>query len=188
MIQGKQETFIRKPSSNSESDFHIEEGMAILLQSDIFSMLFQPLFEENKINLRYLGDCIQEYIRSLMNHDIQVQNSLQILLANIFLKINDFEKLQKLLQYRILADSFEMSILLIEASNQFSAAFHLAVDMIHRLNSHDKLIDMLIEKKFMFEALQIMNHQNSSKLDIIKFITKCQQGGDEKIILIITRF
>ena len=182
----KQDAFPRKFSSNSESDFKIEEGMTILLQSDVFSMLFQPLFEENRINLVYLEHCVLSYMRALMNQDIQVQQNLQLLLARIIIKTNDFEKLKQLLQYHILSDSLEMVTLLINIATQFPMAFYLAIDMMFRLKSFDKLIDALIEKNYMLEALQVMNYKNASKLDIMKIIAKCQEGGDEQMISTLT--
>ena len=160
--------------------------MTILLQSDVFSMLFQPLFEENRINLVYLEHCVLSYMRALMNQDIQVQQNLQLLLARIIIKTNDFEKLKQLLQYHILSDSLEMVTLLINIATQFPMAFYLAIDMMFRLKSFDKLIDALIEKNYMLEALQVINYKNASKLDIMKIIAKCQEGGDEQMISTLT--
>ena len=175
----------RKSSFNSESDFKIDEGMTLLLQSDVFSLIFLPLFEENTVNLNYLASCVQVYIKSLIEQDIQVQSNVQLLLAKIMTKTGRFSELQQFLQYRIIADSNEMIGFLLGIRKMHKNAFFLAVDMMHRMKNQDRTIDTLIENNFLFEAIKALELKNFSRVDILKIITKYQHEEDEQFIMMI---
>lgn len=180
---GKFPSFTRKPSSSSESDFKVEEGMIVLLQSDVFSLIFQALYEDGTVNLLYLSQCIQEYIRSLVMQDIQVQQNLYMLLIKVLIKGKYIERLKQLLQYRVVPDSLELAGLLVSDPK----SFQLAVDMMFRLKTFDKLVDVLIEKDFVFEAMKTMGYKNPQKVDIMKVISKCQQENNGQVLVMITQ-
>lgn len=183
----KQDLQPRKNSYSSESDLKVDQGSTILLQSDIFSILFQPLFEEGIVGLDYLSLCIQEYLRSLINQDIYIQQTLQVLFVRVLLKSNQFIKVQQLLQYHIVSDSLELVKALLEVSRVHHSAFVIAIDMMYRLKAYDSLIDFLIDSDFFYEALKTMEYKNPSKLDILKFIAKSQQTGDQQTVLMANK-
>lgn len=177
----------RKYSSNSESDMKIEEGMTVLLQSDVFLILFQPLFEENSVPMQYFILVIQEYMRSLILQDLQVQQNIQILFVKLLLKSENYIMLQHQLQLRIISDSSELATLLLANSTKYPNFFQMAVDILYRIKALEKLIDTLIGANLIYEAVKIMQVRNAEKVDIMKIIKKCEETLDEKMMFTLTR-
>ena len=66
----------------------------------------------------------------------------------MLIRANNFEKLKHLLQYNVIPDSVEMTVLLVAFSKSTFATFQLAIDMMHILKTYDKLIEALIDKAY----------------------------------------
>ena len=92
-----------------------------------------------------------------------MQLNFYLLLARILIRSNNFEKLKYLLQYHVIPDSVEMTVLLVALSKSTFATFQLAIDMMHRLKVYDKLIEALIDKSYFFEALQAISIRHHRK-------------------------
>lgn len=184
----KSDMYMRKLSTSLEPDLKIDEGMVVLFQSDMFSVLFQALFEENFVKHEYLSSILREYIHSLIDLDIDVQSSLQLLLARMLIKSGDLRSLQDLVEYSAFTDSYEMVNLLIQLIPSYYMAMQLSVDMLFRMRYHEKLIDIILEKDFIYETLCLLYKVSYPRFDIRKLLGKCEEIGDEQMTLVVTQF
>ena len=145
----------------NETDSSRENGPALILQSEMMNYVFQPLCDELMFDSGYFSLCIQEYVRSLINEDIQIQHNFQMLIAKVFIRTQNYQKLQEYLQYHIIKDSMDIAFLLIGNVKVFNSGFLIAVDMLHRLKAFQKLSDLLFEHSFQFEGHKILENLNS---------------------------
>lgn len=182
------ENYSRKNSLNLEPEIKPSEGMVVLFQSDVFSVLFQSLFEENTVKLPYLACVLQEYIHSLVDLDIEVQNSLQLLLARILVKSGNLITLENLLHFGVLTDSYEIINLLIQIVPIYANALQIGVDMLFRMRYFEKLIDVMLYKNFVYESLSLLAKVSYPRFDIRKLLSKCEEIGDEQLTLVVTQF
>ena len=184
----KSDLYTRRFSSNMEPELKVEEGVVVLYQTDVFSILFQVLAEEDMVRTDYLASVLQEYIRSLVELDIEVQSSLQLLLARLLIKAGDLLGLQNLVMYTAFTDSYEMVNLLVGLIPRFYNALQLSVDMLFRMRYHEKLIDIMLDRDFVYETLSLLAKVSYPRFDIRKLLGKCEEIGDEQMTSVVTQF
>ncbi|OMJ67741.1 hypothetical protein SteCoe_35020 [Stentor coeruleus] len=184
----KNDMYSRRLSFNLEPELKVEEGTVVLLQTDVFNVMFKFLFEENHVKLDYLAAVLQEYIRSLTYFDIEVQSAHQLLLAKILVKAGLFNKFQDLIIYSAVSDSYEIVNYLISLIPIHYNSLQLSVDMLFRLRAYEKLIDLSLDKNFIYETLMLLTKNAYPKFDIMKLLSKCEECKDEQLTSVVTQF
>ena len=187
-IGSKNDLYNRKLSINLEPELKIEDGMVVLFQSDMFSVIFQALFEENLMKTEYLAAVVEEYCHSLVNLDIEVQSSLQLLLARMLVKSGNWIRLESLLIYHTFSDSYELVNFLIQLIPTHYNALQFSVDMLFRIRHFEKLVDVMLDKDFVYESLTLLAKVSYPRFDIRKLLAKCEEIGDEQLTIIVTQF
>ena len=162
--------------------------MVVLFQSDMFSVIFQALFEENLMKTEYLAAVVEEYCHSLVNLDIEVQSSLQLLLARMLVKSGNWIRLESLLIYHTFSDSYELVNFLIQLIPTHYNALQFSVDMLFRIRHFEKLVDVMLDKDFVYESLTLLAKVSYPRFDIRKLLAKCEEIGDEQLTIIVTQF
>ena len=187
MSLSKSDLYTRRLSTSLEPELKIGEGSVVLFQSDIFS-IFLSLVEDNTVKTEYLASLLQEYIRSLTNLDIEVQNSIQLLLARMLIKCSNFLAFQDLVLYNIFTDSYEMVGFLAQLIPNYDNALQLSIDMLFRMRYNEKLIDVMLDKDFVYETLNYLSKVSYPRFDIRKLLAKCEEIGDEQMTYVVTQF
>jgi len=135
----------------------------------IFKPLISTQFPANgkeHENEVYFSSVMLEYIHSLIELEIPVNPSIQLLCIDYIIESNQLQRLQSLLQGRTFIDSIEFAERLInaaEVNNEFSQAVQMAIDMYHRLNKYERVIELLLKEKRVE--------------DVIKYVEKLQLKG-----------
>ena len=146
---------------SSESELKLDSGETVMLQADAVSLVFGPLAGEGESDKDYLMQVIMEYVRSLVECEIQVHGSLQLLLVKVAIKEQAFPLLEALIQGQILSDSRELASMLMavsspQAGGQYPALFPLALDMMKRLGLQEDMMDVLLANKMVYEVMMTM--------------------------------
>ena len=142
----------------SDPELKLASGETVMLQADVLSLLFAPLVSDFETDLDYLLQVMMEYQRSLIDYDIQVHNSLQLLIAKVAIKAEAFPLLEGLVQGQAVSDSRELASMLLAISSpnagaRWPALFPLALDMMRRLQLHEDLMDVFLAHKMIYEAM-----------------------------------
>ncbi len=178
---------------STELELKIETGMTVLLQSDMFTLVFKPLFDEHKIDYNYLTAVLLEYQRSLIDQDIQVHQNLQLLLARLLIKTHNYNTLHQLIQYHIFTDSRDFANILLALSNPnnlayYSPAFQLSMDMFSRLKANDEIADALMDKSMVYDALCHMMSHSCTAFDIKKLLEVTEKQADSELTYLVNQF
>ena len=88
-----------------------------------------------------------EYIRSLSFHQIDVQHFLYELVINSLVKNNRFYQLHQFLQYHVVTDSIPVACQLLSLEQKYPPAQQLALDMLKRLTSPGRIVEVLLTHK-----------------------------------------
>ena len=172
----------------SEPEVKTDSGAVIFLQSDMYSIVFYPLFEEKTVQFDYLAMVLQEYLRSLIINDIEVQTPLQVLLAKLLIHAGKFQTLQELFTYNTFSDSFEVASFLLTLAPHHLLCLQIALDILFRLEKHEKITDMLLENGFIYETLLNLSKNPHPKFDIRQLLNKAEEIGNEQLTLTVMRF
>ena len=174
----------------SESVIKTSSGVTVVLQSDMHQTVFQAVYEEGEVPYTYLVKAILEYIRSLMDQDIQVHQNLQILLVTILRDLRDLSLLQHLIQYHILTDSKELAMIFLELgkTGEYQPGTMLGIDMLYRLKDNGSLADSLLDSSYLYEYLALISASSYVGYDIKKLISSTEETGDELMSSVVTQF
>ena len=156
-----------KRSLSSQPELKIETGETVLLQAEMSSLVFLPALEDFSVDPEYLTSVVIEYHRSLVNHDIQVHQYIQLLCAKLLIRTGNFTLLHSLIQFQVLSDSKELATMLLAIANSsglrvYPAAMQLALDMLLRLNLFEEIVEELIDRKMV--PLLLVNGPGSRQL------------------------
>lgn len=160
--------------SRAETDeYKIESGMTVLLQSDLHSFVFTPLFEEKSFDSNYLAALLSEYFRSLAEQEVSVHMSLQLLLIKMLIKSKEFVTLHQMVQYHVFSDSRELAQALLVLSSpsnstHYAAAYQLAIDMLCRLRAPEQVATALLDRNSPIESLNYVSIDTPNCLERVK--------------------
>lgn len=166
----------KKQSENSE---HLEEGnlevninvetknelgLTVLLQSDLYFSVFAPAYKEIK-DFKYLAEVIYLFMHYLIQYSVDVHLSIQYLLFKIFVKNNEFLRIQKLVEIKFFNDSQDIALLLTslgktEKIQSFPNCYNLGIDMLNRLKLFDVVAQELLDQSFYYETLDLLKNKN----------------------------
>lgn len=132
------------------------DGMDPVLQADLYSHVFSKLFASRLVDFSYLASVLLLYHQSLIVHEIQVHQALNILLCQLLVATQNIDQLYGLLQYKVLKDSKELAKHLLSTAPD-RRLLQLAVDMLVRLREPQKLIEALIAHDYECEAVNEIN-------------------------------
>lgn len=132
------------------------DGMDPVLQADLHSHVFSKLFLSRLVDFHYLSSVLLLYHQSLLTHEIQVHQALNVLLCQLLVDTQDIDQLYGLLQHKVLKDSKELAEELLSTTPD-RRLLQLAVDMLARLGEPQKLIEVLIAQDYEYEAVNEIN-------------------------------
>jgi len=122
-------------------------GYNILDQTEMYSYIFARLDEENVIPKDKLVALVVEYIRSLMNCPIPIQQFIQRFLIDLMLKGKHYHMLHHYIQYKVITDHKQTALQIITVANEYKPAYQMALDMLTRLQAYDTICDILLSRK-----------------------------------------
>lgn len=168
----------------SDSELKLTSGETVMLQADVLSLLFAPLASDFETDLDYLLQVMLEYQRSLIDYDIQVHSSLQLLIAKVAIKAEAFPLLEGLVQGQVVSDSRELASMLLAVSSpntgaRWPAFFPLALDMMKRLQLFEDLMDVFLSHKMIYEALATLAPRDAG--DWKRIADAAEELGDEAL-------
>ncbi|KAA0195256.1 hypothetical protein FBUS_04623 [Fasciolopsis buskii] len=78
----------------------------VIEQNDVSTRIFQSSQENENFHVRsFLYALLVEFMRALIEHDLEVDNSLQELLVSTIARLNDYTQLTYCIQSRFISDS-----------------------------------------------------------------------------------
>ena len=175
----KQTTGRQKLSENSEHlelstneidptiEVKIESGLTVLMQSEIYSCVFSQVYKQID-DQRYFAEALLSFCNCLIQAKVQVHFSIQYLLFKVFLKIQDFSRIQKLVENKFFTDSQDIALFLTslgkgETIKKFPNCFVLGIDMLLRLKLFDVMSRELAEQGYGYESLFLCRNNNLSE-------------------------
>lgn len=112
-----------------------------------------------------LTGLVVEYINNLNKHNIAAQHFVQRFLIDVLLKSKNYHLLHHFIQYKVISDNKPNALQIHSISNLYSPASQIALDMLSRLQAYDTICELLLQKKEISHALQIM-YKHSDKVKI----------------------
>jgi hypothetical protein len=150
-------------------------GYSIIDQGDMYSHVLNALDEDSSvvsneesgpsgITTTELIVLLVEYIRSLKYFKIPVQHLLQKFLIELLVKSKDYPLLHQYVQYKVIEDSIPTAWQILHMSSEYEPAYQIALDMMDRLEAYENMCEILISRKEISQALQIMYRHRISNI------------------------
>ncbi|XP_053687553.1 regulator of MON1-CCZ1 complex [Sabethes cyaneus] len=122
----------------------------IIDQSDIYTGVFSAITETEQ-----LGKILLLYLHSLARNGITANPELSKQIVIDLVRNKQFDTLQQLLKYSALNESKPLACFLLSLSNSDPSISQMALDMLARLNANEIILEVLLEKGQVVEALRI---------------------------------
>ncbi|KAJ3090072.1 hypothetical protein HK102_004748 [Quaeritorhiza haematococci] len=108
--------------------------------------------------------------------------------APLDLNTNCFAELQQYIQFRVIEDSIPLARLLLSKEDEFPPYGQLGVDMLKRLNANDEVVDALITRGKVLDALRfVINHRILRDYPATIFLESAHVSGDKTLFLNVYR-
>lgn len=155
------------PSRGSAAQKRPVRTQAVIDQSDMYTHVLSSFTERKGVSHKFVIAVLMEYIRSLNQHQINVQHYLYELVIKTLVQHNLFYMLHQFLQYHVLSDSKPLACLLLSLESTYPPAHQLALDMLKRLSTaNDEIVEVLLSKQQVLGALRFIrsvgSHDNAS--------------------------
>ncbi|CAI9721715.1 Regulator of MON1-CCZ1 complex [Octopus vulgaris] len=175
---------------SSRPDPYQRSNKVILDQSDMYTHVFSVFENAKNISHKFMVAVLIEYIRSLNEHQINVQHYLYELVINILVNHNCFYQLHQFLQYHVLTDSKPLACLMLSLESVYTPAHQLALDMMKRLSTaNEEIIEVLLSKQQLLPALRFI--RSIAIIDTVsarKFLEAALNCDDQMLFYTVFKF
>ena len=129
--------------ANPKLDRYVNDKVVIDQDRDMYKCVF-ALSLVDTCSPSYLVAIVAEYIRTLNHFRLTISNNITCFLVSLLADSGHFFRLHQFIQYKVVHDSEAVAEKLLEMRHQHHAAFQLAVDMLQRLKSADRIVQVLL--------------------------------------------
>ncbi|CAJ0939299.1 unnamed protein product, partial [Mesorhabditis belari] len=170
---------ILRPSDPTRSQLLCEDLQLLSIEQDDMVHLFVNIKEHPNISYSHLASVMLAYISILKVREITVQPYLYEVLVNTLVLAGDFLKLHQLINYKVVSDSKPMAYLLVSLEAKYSPLFQSGVDMLVREGATDEIVEVLLAKGNVTDALRYLeNHGSLDRANALKALDAIWQYGD----------
>jgi Colon cancer-associated protein Mic1-like len=177
------------PHQPSEARRAGDAPVAYVTQADMYTHVFVPIEGRDSplLDTKYVVGVITEYIRSLNFHHVAVTPFLYELLINFLVSNSRWYQLHQFLQYHVVSDSTHVACQLLSLEAKYPPAYQLALDMMKRLCTHENIVEVLISKNLLLQALRFMK-SHRVKIPPRRILEAAVQLGDNTIFFHVFKF
>ena len=186
---------IEDPSSSSlsSSSLVVEQninGYMLISQADVFTHVFLPA--RRHLPPAAVIPAVVEYLRSIHRHYLRVEDYINDLLVSLLLADKQYFQLHQFLQYHLLIDSLPIANRLIDTATTYLPALQLGLDMLHRLNANNRLVQVLLQRNQPLSALHLVTHKSPlfdrPGLQVRDWLRSAKAHGDPYVFFTVFRW
>lgn len=158
-------------------------NQVVIEQSDILQLL------NTIIDKSLLEKVLMIYVYSIVKHSISCECDMSKLLILTLVGSHKIQDLQQILSYNVLHESKPLACFLLSLTNRDPLISQMAFDMLKRLNSHEIIVEILLEQGKVIDAIRLT--KQSSSTDFIaarKFLDAAHKSGDKMIFFTVYNF
>ncbi|KAJ3391203.1 hypothetical protein HDU92_009158 [Lobulomyces angularis] len=173
----------------SDKSFSFGQRLLLVQQEDVSNM-FNSL-SERCCAYEYLVEVLLHYITSLSNFKVVIHPTIHESLVSLLIKKSEkshggpftkgYNEIQQLIQIRIIEDSLEVANLLTKDIDN-NVLWHTGFDMIKRIGAHKLVVQNLLRKQQVIEALNYAKSKNClSMISALTFLDASFNDGDKTL-------
>ncbi|KND04868.1 uncharacterized protein SPPG_00567 [Spizellomyces punctatus DAOM BR117] len=172
-----------RPSSVGGHRTPADYAEGIFSQEHMYALIFNVLGRESDFPVRYLTRCILEYIAALSATE-PIQPYFHELLAELLVKDQRYAELHQYVQYNVVQDSIAVARLLLSKSAEYGPYQQLGLDMLKRMNANDDVVDILISRGQVLDALRFALSRNCLRtVSVTGILDSALASGDKTLFL-----
>ncbi|KAK0411090.1 hypothetical protein QR680_005474 [Steinernema hermaphroditum] len=137
-------------------------------QSDLLSCVFLSLKDITTTDKKFLVNVMLECLLALNANSVDVEPYFHEVLVNTMVEAQEYSKLQQLLQYRVIADAKPLAFNLLSLEVQHAPLIQLAVDMLARLGVDEQIVEVLLSKGKVIEAVRFIDTVGLERFNCLK--------------------
>uniref|UniRef100_A0A182QHZ9 Uncharacterized protein n=1 Tax=Anopheles farauti TaxID=69004 RepID=A0A182QHZ9_9DIPT len=154
-------------------------------QADMYTIVFSTIIEAPQ-----MGKILLLYLNSLARNGINANHELSKALLIDLVNRRQFDTLQFLLKYSALNESKALACFLLSLSNaNYPVISQLALDMLARLNANEIILEVLLERGQVIDALRLAKQMpGADSLPARKYLEAAYKTSDALIFHSVYNF
>lgn len=161
-------------SSKSPSSKSAVAPRVLIDQADMYTAVFSTITDSEQ-----LGKILLLYLHSLARHGISANHELSKQIVIDLVRNKQFDTLQQLFKYSALNESKPLACFLLSLSDSDPSISQMALDMLTRLNASEIILEVLLEKGQVIEALRIAKQMpGADSLPARKYLEAAYKTND----------
>jgi len=104
---------------------------------------------------------------------------------------NRFYQLHQFLQYHVISDSLHVACQLLSLERSYPPAYQLALDMLKRLSSPEQIVEVLLTKGQVIQALRFVKNLKNDpmrQMPIKRFLEAASKSEDPTVFYTVYNF
>mmetsp|Transcript_36257 Transcript_36257/g.85934 ORF Transcript_36257/g.85934 Transcript_36257/m.85934 type:complete len:652 (+) Transcript_36257:212-2167(+) len=179
------------PSSGGSGGQKDGQRSTVIDQADMHEHVFLPIYQSKAVEDDYFIAVTTEYLlglssRGLMAEEFMVQFVLGLI---VDAKPPRYNVLHQLLQYHVIQDSLSVAQRLLALEVAYKPALQLALDMLHRLKAHQDLLEALLSRGMVVQAVQYAK-DNAPQVKLVpgRLLGAARECEDADVFFVAFRF
>uniref|UniRef100_A0AC35U2S7 RNA-directed RNA polymerase n=1 Tax=Rhabditophanes sp. KR3021 TaxID=114890 RepID=A0AC35U2S7_9BILA len=157
-----------------------------ITNEQIENFLLLPLSEEDTFDKQFLVDIALEFLFIANEHGIKLRDYTPELIVKILVNAEQYSKLQQLLQYKVIPDSKQLALKVYALGCKHTPFIGLSLDILARTeNTAEYIIEILIDKGNIVEALKYMELHKSDAMDPMRFLMAASSTTNRQIAFVM---
>jgi len=166
------------------------DGYIVIEQEEVYTQVFLPVEEMNGVDFKYLIAVVVEYIRCLNFQYVPVKSFVYELVIHLLVQNNRFYQLHQFLQYHVISDSLHVACQLLSLERSYPPAYQLALDMLKRLSSPEQIVEVLLTKGQVIQALRFVKNQKNDQIKLMpkRFLDAAVKSEDPTVFYTVYHY
>jgi len=162
---------------------------SMVSQQEVLDNVFSPLFLANRVSADRLLPIVIENIRSTAKYNHRVDVALHEFMVRLCLECSPprYTSLHYLIQYHVIEASRVIARMLLQVDEAYPGATQLALDMLLKVDAHEELIMVLLQRQQVISALKYVRERNII-VSAASFLKAAKATGDDSIFYATYKF
>eukprot|EP00287_Rhodomonas_sp_CCMP768_P010853 CAMPEP_0196737916 /NCGR_PEP_ID=MMETSP1091-20130531/15492_1 /TAXON_ID=302021 /ORGANISM="Rhodomonas sp., Strain CCMP768" /LENGTH=312 /DNA_ID=CAMNT_0042081829 /DNA_START=51 /DNA_END=989 /DNA_ORIENTATION=- len=160
-------------------------------QADMHRHVFLPIYESKAVEDEYFIAVATEYLLGLSSRGMMAEAFMVDFVLSLMVEASPprYNVLHQLLQYHVIQDSLSVAHRLLDLEREYRPALQLALDMLHRLKAHQELLEALLSRGLVVEAVQYaQDNAPQVKMAPKRLLSAARESGDDDAFFVAFRF
>ncbi|CAD6192909.1 unnamed protein product [Caenorhabditis auriculariae] len=157
--------------ASQKAAFVVKQSPPLLIsQQEMQSSVFFPMRDDPNLHSPYVANTMLQYLRALRDNSVVVEAYFIEMVVQTLAEAGEMRKLHQLVTYRVIDDTKPLAFLLLSYEARCPTLFQSGVDILARNKASDEIVEVMLEKNNIVDAIRFIDARGLSDSMIPKVV------------------